>query len=133
MKKLSTLFSLLGFMVQFVAPLFLFGDVVPYVKDNIGKSLTAMGYIAIGILLFFVSKKLKERVLSMPKSTVRGVILSIFPIAWWIIFFLGMGWVSEFLLKIATYWKNVIYFIVVGRLFYVASETVCNIEQKGDK
>ena len=120
-------------MVQYVAPLFLFGDVIPYIQDNIGKSLTAMGYIAIGILIFFISKKLKERVLGMPKSIGRAAILSIFPIAWWLILFIGMGWISAFLLKIATYWKNIIYFIVIGRLFYSASETVCNIEQKGDK
>ena len=132
MKKLSTLFSFIGFMVQYVAPLILFGDVIPYVKDNVGRSLTCMGYIALGIFLFFVSKKLKEYILSKPKSIVRAVILSIFPIVWWLILFIGMNWFSVLLLKVATYWKNIIYFIIVGRMFCVASEAVCNIETKGD-
>jgi hypothetical protein len=130
MKKLSTLFSFIGFMVQYVAPLILFGDIIPYVRDHVGVSLTWMGYIAIGIFLFFVSKRLKEKVLEKPKSIIRAVLLSIFPIVWWLILFIGMSWISTLFLKVATYWKNIIYFIIIGRGFYIAAEAVCNIEPK---
>ena len=130
MKKLSTLFSFIGFMVQYIAPLILFGDIIPYVRDHVGLSLTWMGYIAIGIFLFFVSKRLKEKVLEKPKSIIRAVLLSIFPIVWWLILFIGMSWISTLFLKVATYWKNIIYFIIIGRGFYIAGEAVCNIESK---
>ena len=127
MKKLSTVMNLLGFIIQYIAPLLLFGSVVPYTHDALEKGLTGMGYIAIGVLVYFISKKLKEWLLGKPKSLWRGLILSIFPIVWWLLIFLCLGWLSSFMLSLSHYWDKVIIFILVGRAFYVASETVINI------
>jgi hypothetical protein len=121
-KKLPTVFNILGFLIQFVVPIALFGNVIPYTHDGIKAGLTGMGYIACGVLLFIVSKKLKEWILQRPKSVWRGVILSVFPVVWWLIIFLCLGWISQFLLSFSQYWDKVIIFIVVGRVFYVVSE-----------
>jgi hypothetical protein len=131
MKRLSTVLNLVGFIIQYIAPVLLFGSVVPYTHDTLEKGLTGMGVIAIGVLVYFVSKKLKEWILGRPKSLWRGLILSIFPIVWWLLIFLCLGWISTFLLSVANYWDKVIIFIIVGRGFYVASETVYNITEEG--
>lgn len=87
-----------------------------------------MGYIAVGVLVYFISKKLKEWILGKPKSLWRGLILSIFPIVWWLLIFLCLGWLSSFMLTLSHYWDKIIIFIIVGRGFYVASETLVNID-----
>lgn len=126
MKKISTVLNLVGFLIQYVAPLLLFGSVVPY--THIEEGLTGMGYIAVGVLVYFISKKLKEWILGKPKSLWRGLILSIFPIVWWLLIFLCLGWLSSFMLTLSHYWDKIIIFIIVGRGFYVASETLVNID-----
>lgn len=127
MKKLSTVLNLVGFIIQYIFPILLFGTVAPYTHGTLEKGLTVMGYIAIGVLMFFTSKKLKEWILGRPKSLWRGIILSIFPIVWWLLIFLCLGWLSSFLLTLSHYWDKVIIFIIVGRCCYVASEAVINV------
>ena len=127
MKILSTVLNCVGFIVQYVVPILLFGNVIPYTRQDIEVCLTEMGYIAIGVLVFFVCKKLKEWILERPKSLWRGLILSIFPIVLWFLISICLGWLSAFMLGFSMYWDKVIIFIIVGRCFYVAGETVYNI------
>lgn len=128
MKKLSTLLSCVGFIIQYVVPIILFGDVIPYTHEGISAGLTGMGYIACGLVLYFLTKKITEWIHERPKSTWRGIVLSIFPIVWWLVIFLVLGWLSSFLVTFAQYWDKVIIFIVIGRGFYVASESVYSID-----
>jgi hypothetical protein len=123
-KKLSTVFNFIGFTIQYIVPILLFGNVIPYTHDGIKAGLTGVGYIALAVLLFFSSKKLKEWILQQKKSVWRGLVLSIFPIVWWLIIFLCLGWLSRFLLTFTQYWDKVIIFIIIGRIFYVVSETI---------
>lgn len=127
MKKLSIALSLVGFIIQYIFPILLFGTVTPYTHGALEKGLTVAGYTAIGVLVFFISKKLKEWILARPKSLWRGLALSIFPIVWWLITFLCLRWLSTFMLTVSHYWDKVIIFIIVGRCFYIASEAVINI------
>jgi hypothetical protein len=124
MKKLATFFNFVGFCIQYLFPIVIFGDVIPYTRDGIGKCLTAMGYIAIALLVYFILKKFKEWLLQKPKSLKRAVILSLFPVAWWLIVFLGLDWLSAFMLTFSHYWDKVIFFIILGRAFYCLSEAM---------
>jgi hypothetical protein len=129
MKKLATLFNFVGFAIQYLIPIILFGDIVPYTRENLGRCLTAMGYIAIGLLLFFCGKKFKEWLLQRPKSLKRALVLSIFPIVWWVAIMFGLDFLSDFMLKIANYWDKIILFILLGRGCYVVSEALSNTEE----
>lgn len=129
MKKLAVLFSFLGFTIQYIVPIALFGDIIPYTQDNVGKALTGMGYVAIALVLYFATKKGKEWLMKRPKSIVRALILSIFPIVWWAAVMLGVDFVSAFLLKFATYWESIIVFILLGRGCYVLSEALSSGEE----
>lgn len=124
MKKLATLFSIVGFTVQYLFPIILFGDIVPYTRDGIGKCLTGMGYIAIGLAVYFASKKVKEWLLHKPKSIARALLLSVFPIVWWLVIMLGADFVIGFLLDFSNYWDKVILFIILGRGCCVVSEAL---------
>lgn len=124
MKKLATLFQFVGFVIQYLVPVIIFGDIVPYTKESVGKCLTGMGYIAIALLLFFVAKKFKEWLLQKPKSIKRALILSVFPIVWWLAIMLGLDFISAFVLKFSNYWGSVIIFILLGRGCYVVSEAL---------
>ena len=124
MKKLATLFSIVGFAIQYLLPIIIFGDVIPYTRDGVGKCLTAMGYIAIALVLYFIAKKAKEWLLQRPKSIKRALILSLFPIVWWLAILLGVEFLSAFVLKFSNYWDKVIIFILLGRGCYVISEAI---------
>lgn len=124
MKKLSTLFSIVGFAIQFVAPVLLFGDVIPYTQESVGKCLTGMGYVAGAVLLFFALKKAKEWLLQKPKSILRGILLSLPSIFWWVAIFFALGYVRAFTMTLTEYWVKVIYFVVVGRICYIISEAL---------
>ena len=129
MKKLAILFNLAGFVIQYLLPIILFGDVVPYTREGLGRCLTGMGYIAVGLVLFFCFKKLKEWLLQRPKSIKRALVLSIFPIVWWAAILFGLDFLSTFVLKISNYWDKVILFILLGRGCYVVSEALSNTEE----
>ena len=133
MKKLATLFQFVGFLIQYLLPVIFFGDIVPYTKDSVGKCLTGMGYIAIALLLFFVGKKFKEWLLQKPKSIKRALILSVFPLVWWLAIMLGLDFVSSFVLKFSNYWASVLIFILLGRGCYVVSEALSSMGEDVDK
>lgn len=124
MKKLATLFAFVGFAIQYIVPIVIFGDIVPYTTEGFGKCLTGMGYVAIALALFFALKKVKEWILQKPKSIKRALLLSIPPIVWWVAIFIGLEFLSSFMLKFSNYWDKVILFIILGRGCYVVSEAL---------
>jgi FtsH-binding integral membrane protein len=124
MKWLRYAFSALGFTFQYIIPLILFSNVIPYTQEGIAEGLTGMGYIAIGVLVVILIKKLKEKLLNRPKSLSRGLILSIFPIGIWFIINFALEWVNGFLVSMTLYWDKIIIFICIGRLFYTLEEAL---------
>ena len=133
MKKLATIFQFVGFVVQYLLPIIIFGDIIPYTAEGFGRCLTGMGYIAIALALYFASKKVKEWVLQKPKSTKRALLLSIFPIVWWLAILCGVNFVSDFVMKFSDYWDKVILFIILGRGCYVVSETLSEEGVKNER
>lgn len=133
LKKIFTINNLLisiGFLCMYIVPIILFGEVVPYTHDTINAGLTKAGYIAIAIIVIILCKKIRERIIKLPKSLVRGLILSIFPIAYWLIASVGVDYLLSFLLAVSKYLDRVIIFIIIGRLFYIAEETLHGKEVK---
>lgn len=128
MKKLATTFAFVGFIIQYIVPIVIFGDLVPFTRDGIGKCLTGFGYIAIALALFFATKKLKEWILQKPKSIMRGIVLSVFPIVWWFMVLLCVDWVGAFLFEFSNYWSEVLIFILLGRGCSVVSEALSATE-----
>lgn len=129
MKWLKYAFYTLGFIFQYCIPLLLFGRVIPYyTHDGIREGLTGMGYIAIIVFCLIVGKKIKEKLLQRPKTLLRGIFLSLFPIAMWLIVNICLGWLIGFVDEISLYWDKIILFIVLGRLFYTIEEAIVGSE-----
>lgn len=124
MKKLATLFSFVGFVIQYIVPIAIFGDIVPYTAEGVGKCLTGMGYIAVALVLFFAFKKAKEWLLQKPKSIKRALLLSIPAIVWWVAIYLGLEYLMSFMFTFSEFWCKVILFIILGRGCYVVSEAL---------
>lgn len=132
MKWLRYAFYTLGFIFEICIPLLLFGSVVPYTHEGLQAGLTGMGYIAITVFCLIVGKKIKEKLLQRPKTLLRGIFLSLFPIAMWLIVNIGLGWIIGFVDEISLYWDKIILFIVLGRLFYTIEEAIVGAEVKND-
>lgn len=126
MKKLATLFEIIGFVIQYILPVALFGDIIPFVTNDVtvGKCLTGMGYIAVALILFFIFKKVKEWLMQRPKSIKRAIVLSIPSIVWWVAIMLCLDYLTSFVLTFSEFWHNVIIFILLGRGFIVLSESL---------
>lgn len=133
MKKLSTLFEFIGFAIQYILPVLLFGDIIPFVTNDVtvGKCLTGMGYIAVALILFFVFKKVREWLLQRPKSIKRAILLSIPDIVWWAAIRLALDYLTSFMLTFSEFWGSVIIFILLGKGCYILSESL--YEEEGAK
>ncbi len=118
-----------GFVFQYIIPIILFGNVIPFTHGVVKAGLTAGGYIALGILVFIIINKAKEYLHSKPKSLTRGIILSLFPVAIWLILNIGLSSLQRFINSFINYWHYVIIFIVIGRIFYIVDEAISEREQ----
>ena len=121
MKVWSYILSGIGFIFQYIIPIFLFGNVLPYWRE---AGVTVMGYIAIAIIALIICGKLKGKLHEMPKGLVRASLLSLFPIAFWLIVKIGVNYLLNLAVDLAQYWGYVIIFIIIGRLFYIISEII---------
>ncbi len=130
MKKLAGLFEWIGFIVQYIVPVFLFSDVIPFIVENPSKAVTAVGYICIGICAIVLWRKAKQKIVEMPKAWWRALILSIPPIVIWLAIWFLLGTLSTFIVKLTAYWDSILLYVIIGRVCVVVSETLYNIEPK---
>ena len=119
-----------AFLMQYIMPVVLFGNVVPYTHGAVKAGFTFAGIIALSVVAFILSRKFKEWVKTKPKSTIRAIILSIFPVVIWFIVFIAVNKFVEFANSILHYWEWVIVFIAIGRIIYIIDETLCEQERK---
>jgi hypothetical protein len=135
MKALRIILLIFGFVFQIILPIVIFGMVVPYFHGNLDSGLTGAGIIALAILVIIITNKLKEKLKEQPKSALRGILLSIFPIAIWSVLGIGVEKVAQFFLTLTDYWWLALIFIIIGRIFYIVEEALTDkLEKKqGDK
>lgn len=133
MKKLAIAFDWIGFIIQYIVPIFLFSDVVPFVVRNPDKTLTTVGAIAFILAGVFLWKKLKKKILELPKAWWRALILSAPSIVTWLIVWRLLGTVTSFIVSLGNYWTGILVYIIIGRVFAILSETFYNIEPRENK
>lgn len=120
MKKIVIFLCAAGFTFQYIIPVALFGGVFDYTYEKGG--LTKIGVFALLLLLYIFSRRLRDRFIRMDKGLKRGIILSLFPIAGWIIINFGIDFLQGLITEIAVCWDKIIIFIILGRAFYVGAE-----------
>ena len=125
MKIWSYILSFFGFCFQVVAPIVLFGYVVPYTHETLEAGLTAMGYIAMAALVLIISGKLKKKVKGMKDGVIKALVLSLaFPAIYWLIVEVGVNYLLNLFISLAQYWGYMIIFISTGGLLHVISKLV---------
>lgn len=132
MKVWSYILSGIGFTFQYIIPIVLFGKVIPYTHESLEAGLTVMGYIALAIIVLIISGKLKDKLHGMKKGLVRALLLSLFPIAYWLIIKIGINYILNLFVALAQYWGYLIIFILIGRLFYIISEIIYDKKGKAE-
>lgn len=116
--------SFLAFTFQYIVPLVLFGTVFAYTHGGMRAGLTSAGYIACAIFAIILLSKAKAKILAKKKGTGRAVLLSFFPIALWAVLFFGFSWFEGLVANLCDYWDKVLIFIILGRMLYIAEETL---------
>ena len=119
----KNIYSLFGFIFCYIVPLIILGTVVNYTRDiTFWTRFTIWAYLAVAIFVVILLKKLRERVLIMPHSAKRGILLSIFTLLYWVFLFgliYGLSIVGNSLIQ---YWCYVGICLLVGRVFYILDE-----------
>lgn len=124
MKYWRMLLLSMGFVFQVVLPICIFGMVIPYTHGSLKAGLTGSGIIALAVLVLVISGKVKDALKQQPKSWLRGLILSLFPITVWCILGIGIEKVADFFLVLVEYWWLALIFIIIGRVFYIVEESL---------
>jgi hypothetical protein len=124
MKYWRMLLLSMGFVFQVILPICIFGMVIPYTHGELKSGLTGAGIIALAVLVIVISGKVKDALKQQPKSWLRGLILSLFPISVWCILGIGIEKVSQFFLVLVEYWWLALIFIIIGRIFYIVEESL---------
>jgi len=121
----KNIFAILGFAFCYIIPLVIFGSVVNYTRDiTFWTKFTIWAYLALGVFVVIVLKKIRERVIVMPHSAKRGILLSVFTLLTWLFLFglvYGMSIIGDALIE---YWCYVGVSLLIGRIFYILDEIV---------
>ena len=121
---LKLAFRIAGFTFTVVMPLLMFGGIIPYTHDGKAAGFTTMGYIALFIFLVILAAKLRSRIKARPEGLTRGILLTLFPIGAWVLIKLGINKIVALASNIDVYWDNVLLFVIVGSMFYIAAEAM---------
>lgn len=114
---------ILSFICIYVAPIMLFAEITPYLKEySAGIKVTFAGTLAGVIFLLIAKGKIKESLLQKRKSAKRAIWLGLNTALNWVIF-VGVFYVITTLSQaIYDTWLNCGYFIGAGILFNIAYE-----------
>lgn len=121
---LKRIFNLLGFCFTVICPLILFGGVIPLTHGGIAAGLTTMGYIVVAIIAVILSCKLYAYVKTRKESLGRGIALFAFPLAWWLIIWMGLQNIVTLINNLSLYWWRVIIFLCIGGFFRICAEAM---------
>ena len=122
MKVLPKIFYIVGFTLEYVIPLLLFGFVTPLVHGKLDEGFTTVGLIAVGIFGFICLGKIKEIVKQWKKGIGRAVILALIKAVPLIVLAIFTNWLSTFIISFTTYLNRVIPLFIAGCTFDMTAE-----------
>ena len=132
MKAVKIILRILSFICTFLVPIVLLGVISPLVHGELGSGLTGLGYIALAMGILVIAFKLFGKVYQMQKGWKRALLISAFPIAFWLVVFLGIDYIQAILVSICDYWFKVGIFLIIGRLLAVIEECLHEPEKKDE-
>ena len=121
-KVLAFLLYAVGFTFQYTIPIVVFGSILPYTKEDIGRGLTTIGVIAVLIFASLIIKRLKKRVHEWKRGAPRALVLALFKIVPVVIITLFMRWFEPLIYSIIRYWYRMLIMFVIGWAFDILAE-----------
>ncbi len=114
----------MGFTLEYVIPLILFGFVTPLVHGKLDEGLTTIGIIAVVVLAFIILGKIKGAVKGWKKGLARAIILSLIKATPLIVFAIFLRWLAPFVDSLLTYMWRIIPLFISGCLFDMVGEYI---------
>lgn len=111
-----------GFTFQYTIPIVVFGSILPYTKEDIGRGLTTIGVIAVLVFASLIIKRLKKRVHEWKRGAPRALVLALFKIVPVVIITLFMRWFEPLIYSIIRYWYRMLIMFVIGWAFDILAE-----------
>ena len=130
MKILAKVFYVIGFVLEYVIPILLFGLVTPLVHGKIDEGLTTVGIIAVAVLALILLGKIKAAVLQWDKGLLRALILAIIKAVPIVIIAIALNWLGPFVEKLTTYMWRVVPLFIIGCFFDMTGEVLDAKEAK---
>lgn len=121
-KVLAFLLYAVGFTFQYTIPIVVFGSILPYTKEDIGRGLTTIGVIAVLVFASLIIKRLKKRVHEWKRGAPRALVLALFKIVPVVIITLFMRWFEPLIYSIIRYWYRMLIMFVIGWAFDILAE-----------
>ena len=122
MKWISRLFYVIGFILEYVVPICLFGVVTPLIHGKLEEGLTTVGALAVVILAFIIIGKIKDIVKEWKKSLGRAIILALLKAVPLVAFALVVHFLAPFIAKLQEYIWRIVPIFSVGLIFDVVGE-----------
>ena len=121
---------MIGFVLEYVIPILLFGLVTPLVHGKIDEGLTTVGIIAVAVLALILLGKIKAAVLQWDKGLLRALILAIIKAVPIVIIAIALNWLGPFVEKLTTYMWRVVPLFIIGCFFDMTGEVLDAKEAK---
>lgn len=122
MKWISRICYLIGFVLEYILPICLFGLVTPLVHGKIEEGLTTVGALAVVVLAFILIGKIKSAVKEWKKSLLRAIILALLKAIPLIAFALVIHYLSPFIDRLQEYLWRIVPIFCAGLIFDVLGE-----------
>jgi hypothetical protein len=122
MKWIIRILYVLGFVLEYVVPVLMFGLVTPLVHGKLNEGLTVVGFIAISILLVIALIKCRDRVKSWDKGLLRAGVLALIKAVPLFVFALLLSWLLPMIMELRTYLWRIIFPFTVGCFLDIVAE-----------
>lgn len=122
MKWIIRALYVLGFILEYIIPVLLFGLVTPLVHGKLDEGLTLVGVIAVCILGVVLIRKMRDRVREWKKGLWRAAALAAFKALPLIVFALLLNWVLPMIVELRAYFWRIIFPFSVGCFLDILAE-----------
>jgi len=112
-----------AYIFSYLIPILLIGEYLAFTEEvSSGMKFAMGGIIAAGFLFLILYKKIKEKVLRLPKGKLRGILRIINTAIFWGVIYGILILVDNLSIHLFDYWQKVGVCLIVGHIFFMKDE-----------
>lgn len=113
----------MAYIFSYLIPILLIGDYLAFTEEvSPGQKLAMGGLLATGALFLILYKKIKEKVLRLPKGKLRGILRIINTAIFWGIIYGILILIDNLSIHLFDYWQKVGVCLIIGHIFFMKDE-----------